>query len=177
MKLFAKIASVSPNKEREFEDIYNRYARKIYGFAIRLSEGDTYLAEEILQTTFMRLWEHWEELKDREAVLNYLFSSAKNTFLNYCEHETIRHVYEEYVLRHGEEVSAESEEKQDADSLEAYLRELVESMPPVRKKVFVMSRYQHKTNREIAQELQISEKTVEVHITLALRELRNRLND
>ena len=47
----------------------------------------------------------------------------------------------------------------------------------MRKKVVVMSRYQHKTNREIAQELQFSEKTVEVHITLALRELRNRLND
>ena len=160
MKLFAKNASASLDKEREFEGIYNRYARKIYGFAIRLSDGDTYLAEEILQTTFMRLWEH-----------------AKNTFLNYCEHETIHHVYEEYVLRHGVEESAESEEKQDADSLENYLRELVESMPPMRKKVFVMSRYQHKTNREIAQELQISEKTVEVHITLALRELRNRLND
>ena len=177
MKLFAKNASASLDKEREFEGIYNRYARKIYGFAIRLSDGDTYLAEEILQTTFMRLWEHWDELENRESVLNYLFASAKNTFLNYCEHETIHHVYEEYVLRHGVEESAESEEKQDADSLENYLRELVESMPKMNKKVFVMSRYQHKTNREIAQELQISEKTVEVHITLALRELRNRLND
>ena len=80
-------------------------------------------------------------------------------------------------MRHGNEASGESEEKHDAASLEAYLKELVESMPPMRRKVFVMSRYQHKTNREIAQALQISEKTVEVHITLALRELRNRLND
>lgn len=177
MKLFAKIASHSPNKEREFEDIYNSYARKIYGFAIRLSAGDAYLAEEILQTTFMRLWEHWDELKNREVVLNYLFSTAKNAFLNYCEHETIHHIYEGYMLHNGDEASMESEEKQDADSLGVYLRGLVENMPPMRKKVFVMSRYQHKTNREIAQELQISEKTVEVHITLALRELRNRLND
>ena len=72
MKLFAKNASASLDKEREFEGIYNRYARKIYGFAIRLSDGDTYLAEEILQTTFMRLWEHWDELENRESVLNYL---------------------------------------------------------------------------------------------------------
>lgn len=177
MKLFGRKAVPSPSKEREFEDIYNVYARKIYGFAIRLSGGDAYLAEEILQTTFMRLWEHWSELKDREAVLAYLFSTAKNTFLNYCEHETIQHIYEEYVLRHGDEASGESEEKHDADSLEAYLKELVNNMPPVRRKVFVMSRFEHKTNREIAQALQISEKTVEVHITLALRELRNRLND
>ena len=177
MKLFAKIRYASHDKECEFEDIYNKYARKIYGFAIRLSEGDTYLAEEILQTTFMRLWERWDELRDKEAVLTYLFSIAKNTFLNYCEHETVQHIYEEYVLRHDEEESIESEQKQDAHSLEAYLKTLVENMPPMRKKVFMMSRYQQKSNREIAQELHISEKTVEVHITLALRELRSRLND
>ncbi|MBQ7631361.1 MAG: RNA polymerase sigma-70 factor [Paludibacteraceae bacterium] len=177
MKLFGSKSDPALCKEREFEDIYNRYARKIYGFAIRLSNGDAYLAEEILQSTFMRLWEHWDELKDREVVLQYLFSSAKNTFLNYCEHETIQHIYQEYILRHGDEASGESEEKHDAASLESYLREIVESMPPVRRRVFVMSRYEHKSNREIAQELHISEKTVEVHITLALRELRNRLND
>ena len=177
MALFRKHISSTLTKEREFEGIYNMYARKIYGFAIRLSGGDTYLAEDILQTTFMRLWEHWDELNDREAVLAYLFSTAKNTFLNLCEHDTIRHIYEEYVLRHGDEASAESEQKQDVNSLEAYLKELVESMPPMRRKVFVMSRYEHKSNREIAQALQISEKTVEVHITLALRELRSKLND
>ena len=81
------------------------------------------------------------------------------------------------MLRHDEEESIESEQKQDAHSLEAYLKTLVENMPPMRKKVFMMSRYQQKSNREIAQELHISEKTVEVHITLALRELKSRLND
>lgn len=177
MALFRKHISSTLTKEREFESIYNMYARKIYGFAIRLSGGDAYQAEEILQTTFMRLWEHWDELNDREAVLAYLFSTAKNTFLNYCEHETILHIYEEYVLQQGDEASAETEQKQETASLEAYLKELVNNMPPVRRKVFVMSRFERKTNREIAQALQISEKTVEVHITLALRELRNRLND
>ena len=82
MKLFGRKTVPSPSKEREFEDIYHMHARKIYGFAIRLSGGDAYLAEEILQTTFMRLWEHWGELKDQEAVLTYLFTTAKNTFLN-----------------------------------------------------------------------------------------------
>ncbi|MBR1878607.1 MAG: RNA polymerase sigma-70 factor [Paludibacteraceae bacterium] len=177
MKWFDKITGSTRAREREFEKMYNLYARKIYGFAIRLTGGDAYLSEEILQTTFMRLWEHWDELRDKETALTYLFSIAKNTFLNYCEHETVHHIYEEYVLRHGDEASEESEQKQDAESLENYLKEIVECMPPVRRKVFVMSRYEHKSNREIAQALQISEKTVEVHITLALRELRNRLND
>ncbi|MBQ7531252.1 MAG: RNA polymerase sigma-70 factor [Paludibacteraceae bacterium] len=177
MKLFGRKTVPSPSKERDFEDIYNIYARKIYGFAIRLSGGDTYLAEEILQTTFMRLWERWDSLEDKQAALGYLFSTAKNIFLNYCEHEMVKYVYQEYVLQHGSELSTEQESSQDARSIEAYLKQMVENMPPMRKKVFIMSRYEHKPNKEIAAALGISEKTVEVHITLALRELRERLND
>jgi RNA polymerase sigma-70 factor (ECF subfamily) len=50
-------------------------------------------------------------------------------------------------------------------------------MPPQRQRVFVLSRFKHKTNKEIAQILNVSEKTVEVHITLALKQLREKLND
>lgn len=164
-------------RKHEFEQIYDTYSRRIYGFALRLSGGDTYMSEEIVQESFVRLWEHWDSLNDRQAALGYLFSTAKHLFLNYCEHETVKYVYEEYVINHDSETSSEYENHQDAHSLEAYLRQVVEKMPQVRQKVFVMSRYEHKSNKQIAAELGISEKTVEVHITLALRELRARLND
>ena len=134
-------------RKREFEQLFDTYSRRIYSFAMRLSGGDTWLAEEVVQTTFMRLWEHWDSLDDKQ------------------------------VLQHGSELSSEQENRQDAHSLETYLKQLVENMPPMRKKVFIMSRYEHKPNKEIAAALGISEKTVEVHITLALRELRERLND
>ena len=164
-------------RKREFEQIYDTYSRRIYGFALRLSDGDTYLAEEIVQESFIRLWEHWDGLNDHQAALGYLFSTAKHIFLNYCEHEMVKYVYEEYVLQHDSELTGESESSQDARSLEAYLRQIVDNMPPVRQKVFMMSRYEHKSNKEIAATLGISEKTVEVHITLALRELRAHLSD
>ena len=49
-------------------------------------------------------------------------------------------------------------------------------MPPVRQRVFIMSRLRHKRNKEIAEALGITEKTVEVHITLALKQLREQLD-
>lgn len=167
----------SASRKREFEQMYDTYSRRIYGFAMRLSGGDTWLAEEIVQTTFMRLWEHWDSLQDQQAALGYLFSTAKNIFLNYCEHEMVKYVYQEYVQQHGSELTTEQENNQEALSLEAYLKQIITNMPPVRQRVFVMSRYEHKSHKEIAAALGISEKTVEVHITLALKELRNRLND
>lgn len=164
-------------RKREFEQIYDTYSRRIYGFAMRLSGGDTWLSEEVVQTTFMRLWEHWDSLQDKQAALGYLFSTAKHVFLNYCEHEMVKYVYEEYVLQHGSEATSEPESRQEARSLEEYFKQIIANMPPVRQRVFTMSRFEHKSNKEIAATLGISEKTVEVHITLALRELKNRLND
>jgi RNA polymerase sigma-70 factor (ECF subfamily) len=164
-------------RKREFEQIYDTYSRRIYGFAMRLSGGDTWLSEEVVQTTFMRLWEHWDGLNDRQAALGYLFSTAKHIFLNYCEHEMVKYVYEEYVMQHGSEATSEPESRQEARSLEEYFKQIIANMPPVRQRVFTMSRFEHKSNKEIAATLGISEKTVEVHITLALRELKNRLND
>ncbi len=164
-------------RKREFEQLYDAYSRHIYGFALRLTGGDSYLAEEIVQETFVRLWEHWDSLRDQQAALGYLFSTAKHTFLNYCEHDMVRYVYEEYVMQHGSEATTEPESRQNARSLEDYLKQVVSSMPPMRQRVFTMSRFEHKTNKEIADALHISEKTVEVHITLALKELRARLND
>lgn len=164
-------------RRHEFERLYNQYSGRIYGFAMQLSGGDTYLSEEILQITFLRLWEHFDELKDQTKALNYMFQTARNTFLNYCEHETVRFIYTDYILARQQEADNYEAEQQDARFLEEYLKEIVAKMPPVRRKVFVMSRYKHMTNKEIAKELGISEKTVEVHITLALRELRERMND
>lgn len=164
-------------RRREFELLYDKYSGRIYGFAMQLSGGDTYLSEEILQITFLRLWEHFAELRDQTKALNYMFQTARNTFFNYCEHETVRFVYTDYILQREQEADNHDEQQQDAYFLEEYLKEIVVKMPPMRRKVFVMSRYKHMTNKEIARQLGISEKTVEVHITLALRELRERLND
>lgn len=160
-----------------FETIYNQYAGRVYGYSMQLTKGDTYLSEEIVQTVFMKLWEKWDELHNSDSVLSYLFTTAKNTFLNYCEHETVEFLYADYVLTHSSEADDQSEAKQDAHFLEQYLQGIVNHMPPRRRRVFVMSRYQHMTNSQIAQQLGISEKTVEVHITLALKELKEKLQD
>jgi len=166
-----------PDSHQLFEQIYNRYSGRVYSYAMQLSKGDTYLSEEIVQVVFVQLWEHFADLKDQDKVLSYLFTTAKHTFLNYCEHEAIEFVYADYVLTHESELDNHTEEEQNVLFLDTYLKEIVSHMPPMRQRVFVMSRYQHLTNKQIAQELGISEKTVEVHITLALKELREKLKD
>ncbi|MDR3059859.1 MAG: sigma-70 family RNA polymerase sigma factor, partial [Prevotella sp.] len=73
--------------------------------------------------------------------------------------------YEDYTLSIEEEI--------DAGDLELLIRLVVENMPSQRKKIFKLSREQHLKNKEIAEILNISEKTVKNHLTLALKEIRD----
>lgn len=161
--------------KQQFEQIYSEYSGRVYNFAMQLSRGDSYLSEEIVQIVFIQLWEHFGQLRDQNKKLSYLFTTAKNTFLNYCEHEAIEFLYADYVLTHQQEEDHQMEEQQDVMFIDQCIKEIVYRMPPMRQRVFTMSRYQHKSNKQIAQQLGISEKTVEVHITLAIKELREKL--
>lgn len=161
--------------KQQFEQIYNRYSGRIYNYAMQLSKGDAYLSEEIVQIVFIQLWEHFSELRDQEKVLSYLFTTVKRTFLNYCEHEAVEFLYADYVLTHGNEADTQMEEQQNLLFIDKYIKDIVSHMPPMRQRVFTMSRFQQMTNKQIAEQLGISEKTVEVHITLAIKELRAKL--
>ena len=134
----------------------------------------TLVAEEITQIVFMKLWEKFDTVSDSESLKGYMFSIARNTLLNYLKHETIEYIYYNYLR----DVSHEDHTTQDAiDSafLNQYVSTLIDELPPVRQKVFKMSRIQYLTNRQISQALGISVSTVETHLTLALKFMRQEL--
>lgn len=174
--MIAKHLQTPENTWREeFKKLYNAYSGRIYNYALGLSH-DSYLAEEILQAVFIQLWENRQSLRSPDRMLQYLYTSAKNTFLNYCKHELTQRVYEQYMLEHFEETSNEDVEKQEAQSLELFIKNIVHAMPPVRQKVFLMSRYKGMAYKEIAEQLGISERTVETHITLAMKQIKEKLD-
>jgi len=161
--------------KHKFEYIYSAYAGRIYNFVMRISRGNEYLAEEITQNTFLKVWEKQNDLKNESAMLSYMYTTARNMFLNYCEHETIEYMYYNYIMRNATDLDYSTEKQLDKNFLNDFILKIVDEMPPVRKRVFMMSRMQHKSNKQIAEELQISSNTVERHMTLALQYLRERV--
>ena len=105
----------------------------------------------------------------------YLFAIARNAFFNVCEHEAIEYVYFNYILNTQTPFDSSTEENIDSKFLMEYLCQLIEEMPPVRRQVFLMSRQYNLTYKQIAESLGISVNTVETHIVLALRFLREQL--
>lgn len=171
-------------KENDFEyafhQLYLQYSGKVYRFVMSCSDGNKYLAEEVLQTVFMKIWERRQQFDDYSLLRPYLFSMVRNTFYKMCEHEAVKYAYEHY-LRQADtppvDTAADSASLLDEERLRALVMKLAERMPEKRRAVFYKNRFEHKSYNTIAEEMNISEKTVGTHMTMALRYLREHLHE
>ncbi|WP_121812268.1 RNA polymerase sigma-70 factor [Mucilaginibacter kameinonensis] len=158
-----------------FEEIYNRYWLKLYAAAYkRLKERET--AKEIVQDFFTSFWINREQVKIRTSLQGYLFTSIKYLVLNHKRAEAVRNSYAEILLMVGNSFDNSTEENYYYKELLERVETEVNLLPPKCRNVFELSRKQYKTNKEIAELMGISEKTVENHLTKALRYLRVNLN-
>lgn len=162
--------------KESFRIIFDRNASLFLAFARRLlRESD--VAEDIVQNIFMRLWITRERLDPSYNLRNYLLVCLRNEIYSYLRmaFNARRADVFEYVAE-VEDSTPDSETNLYAADLEALVNRCVEAMPERRREIFVMSRSQHLSNAEIARRLNLSVRTVEKHIELALSDLRNILN-
>lgn len=159
-----------------FEKVYKLYSGKLYNFVMKISRGDSYWAEEVVQRTFVRLWEIHDQINPDKSLISYLCTIAKNLLLNIYQRQTVEYIYAEYVLESAQEYSDNNlDEVLDGKLLEKYIDRLAEELPPSRKKIFIMSKRKNLSNKEIALELNISESTVATQLSLALKFMKDKL--
>jgi RNA polymerase sigma-70 factor (family 1) len=173
---------MNKGKEQDFEyafhQLYLQYSGKVYSFIMRNSGGNKFLAEEVVQTVFMKVWERRAQFDDCTVLHPYLFAVVRNTFYKMCAHEAVKYAYEHQLKCTSEDVdSADLNGLLDEERLHDAILKLVEQMPERRRKVFYKSRIENKPYNTIAEEMNISEKTVGAHMTMALRFLREHLRD
>lgn len=156
-----------------FADLYNRYWAKVYNFT-KLYVISTYDAEEIVQEVFVRIWEGRALIDTEQNFEGYLFIIIRNLIFNHSRKKLNEEFYKMTVLEAVEE-SYNIEEELDAANLKIYIDSLVSLLSPRQQEVFRLSRDQHLSHKEIALRLNISEKTVECHISDALKFLKKNL--
>ena len=153
-------------KKRKFEQFFIQTFPKVKAFAWKIlqSEED---AEDIAQNIFVKLWDNPEIWEDKETWDSY------NQIYNCLKHKSIESNYREKV-REEDSPSYEFDiyDQLYAKELQLLIKLTLDNMPEQRRKVFQMSRQKGMTNKEIADNLQLSIRTVERHIYLALQELK-----
>jgi len=170
------IAGIKNDESSFFTLLFNRYYAGLVVYATHLLETDAQSAD-IVHDVFMSLWEKRSSLFIETSVKSYLFTSVRNRCLNYIGHLRVRSEYQENILRAGDVEGPLTWEYYDEMELTTMIDNAINKLPPQCKKVFQMSRFEHKTAGEIANELEISSRTVEKHIEKALKILRVELKD
>lgn len=165
--------------ERVFESFYHR----LYTF-INQYIDDSEVAKNILQDVFLMLWEKKSILLDDSNLNAWLYTVAKNNALKYLRHkEYVTNHVEISLLRQNENMlNASALDSIDTSEfafreIEKIIESTLSSMSVQVQAVFNLSRFENLKNREIAEKLDISEKTVEANITKSLKLLRAALKD
>ena len=168
------IRSIRQGDSQAFEELFRKYYDRFFSFA-RALLNDSDAAEDILQNVFLKLWIGRERLDEDRSVLNYLLVCIRNEIYDYLclkYNQTIVHCEPPEL----EDRSGDIEANMLGVETSRIVDSLVSKMPPQRQKVFIMSRYQQMSAREISETLGLSERTVERHIHLALQDLKKVLS-
>lgn len=155
-----------------FKTYYQPLCNYAYTFVQNRDE-----AEEIVQTTFLSVWEKHDTLEIRTGVKPYLYAMVRNACLNVIKHEKIKqkHVAAELALA---ERSVESVTRTVmASELENRIFEAMEKLPEQCRLIFKLSRFEELKYQEIADQLQLSVKTVENQMGKALKIMRDQLKE
>lgn len=168
------LEQISEDNEEAFSQVFYAYKDKLYAFIYRITESKE-LSADIVQDTFLKIWELRGKLFSIDNFNAYLFRMAQNQAIN----ELRRMSRETLVLAERQKTnnfsSETPEEKLQYKNITAYIREIVNSLPPQQKTVYCLSREQNLKQEDIAQQLQISISTVQNHMTQALKTIREKL--
>lgn len=161
-----------------FERLFHQYGGKLYNFLLKISAGDKYLAEEIVQRTFIKIWNTHSQVNPNKSFISYLCTIAKNMLMNEYEHQTVEYLYREYVFKYLSLSNQVTPDKElGRNLLEEYIDQLTEKLPPARRQIFIMSRKQMMSNKEIAEKLNITESTIQTQLSKALAFMKEQLQD
>lgn len=156
-----------------FNTLYKSYSSRLYRFALGYLKSEDE-AEELVQEVFTIIWEKRKELKEDLSFKSFLFTISFNLIR---KHFRSKSYLSEYLTSGSfDEADIKTSQNIIYDSLYKYINELVNQLPLRRKEVFVKSRIEGLSIKEIAEELNISHKTVENQLSDALRFIRANLN-
>jgi RNA polymerase sigma-70 factor (family 1) len=167
------IALLVAGDRSAFTEIFNRYNKLLYSHVLnKIRDEDA--AEDLVQDIFVVLWEKRSLVKNIN-LSGYLFTMTRNRILNMLSHSKIVSDYASAIKNYEQPSYPKTDELIREKQLSAIIEAEINALPPRMREVFVLSRYKHLSNKEIAARLGLSEHTVADQIKKSLKTLRFRI--
>ncbi|GLU54235.1 RNA polymerase sigma factor [Dyadobacter frigoris] len=167
------VIELSEGNKFAFGEIYDRYWYKLFCIAYH-QIGTKEEAEELVHDLFESLWNRREQSNIRH-LSSYLVISMKNLITNFIKSQITWRKYKEYIILQKMQENALTENTAEFTDLSQALDNALKKLPEKTSKIFQLSRFENQSVKEIAKELNLSEKAVEYHITKSLKVLKDHL--
>lgn len=155
-------------KESVFTKVFLDYSETLFNYLFYKS-GDAKLSEDLTQESFLQLWQNCAKVA-HSSVKGYVFTTGRNKLYNIFEHKKVQLKFQQ--LKHKESTNESPEFILESKELKLQLEQAISDLPEKQRVVFLLSRMDRKTYKEIAEIIGISKKAVEKRMYLALDTLR-----
>jgi RNA polymerase sigma-70 factor (ECF subfamily) len=163
--------------DASFEDFFKKHFLSLCAYCQFRFGLDLDMAKEVVHTGFIKLWDARQNLASGVSPKSYLYKIITNNVLDNLKHGKIRQQYARFVLQSvPENAATNSFDDLDVKQLQAEINAAIAELPEQMRKVFEMSRFGGLKYGEIAEQLNISVKTVETQMSRALARLREKLS-
>lgn len=168
------LSLVSEDNSLAFRVIYDRYIDELYQYSRKL-HIDSERADDIIQEVFISIWNRKDDL-NIENLRAWLFMAIRKKMLHELRKEKYRTKYQESLISFISPFWDPITEQLQAKQLEEFINTEIAKLPQKMREVFILSRQQHLSHKEIAEALSISESTVRKQVNNVLRIFRGKIN-
>ena len=168
------IAGLKAGDYESYRTLFRLHYARLVCFVNGIIE-DRHAAEDLVQEAFVKVWLNRQKLDESLSIENYLYVLVKRAMLNFIRDRKFAEDISAEILQ-GISAGNTTGEIVVANETKRKIQSEVKKMPEQRRNVFRLSRDKGLSNKEIASQLKLSEKTVERHITLALQDIRKTLS-
>ncbi len=160
--------------EAAFRQVFDRYGKKVYRYIIHYVKVGVE-AEDITQNVFLRIWEKRGQLDPEKSFEGFIFTIAYRAVMDHfrTNPKRLQSLFPVDLLTDSIVSTVGADALLNHHQLESIYQQALHALPPKRKEIFLLSRHGGLTNRQIAEQLGISIKTVESQMTAALTFLKN----
>jgi RNA polymerase sigma-70 factor (ECF subfamily) len=174
-ELFARIAE---GDENAFKEVFQHYGAIIHPYVSKIVKEES-IAREIVQEVFLKLWINRETLTKIENPASWLFRIASNLSISHFRKQELdKRLLKEIKSRNGGEAEGSHVDTVDelsAKELRILIQEAVDQLPTKRKEIYLLSREQGLSRKEVAERLNLSENTVRNQIAIALQHIQDHI--
>lgn len=168
------LSFVQKDRTEAFRALYERYWEPLYLHVQAMTSCEE-TAKDIVQETFVELWDKRDELYIQQSLKAYLYKTTRNKVLNTYAHHKVQEKYMLSLIQYFEVGESNADHLLRENLARERIATEISALPTKMRQIFEMSRNEHKTYKEIAAELHISDKTVKKQVSNALKILKAKL--